>query len=317
MVRRGLPPLSALRAFEAAARHLSFSRAAAELGLTPTAISHQIRALEAQCGHVLFRRLPRPLALTPAGAKLYPVLRDGFDAIASAFSALSAAAEPKRVRVTATNAFSARRLLPKLPQWRAVHPAIRLDIVGTDDRLDLAAGEADVAIRYARETPPDGLAEELVRDTYHVVASPGLVAAVGLPLSPAELARFPLIESEWPDRYSDAPTWARWEAAARALAADVPPLSAMATLSFREELHQIAAVLAGNGIGICSDVLTASELASGQLRIVSGIALPGYGFYLVRHRSGRNGRLVDAFAQWARTSLLSSDAAPVYADGNR
>src|SRR6185295_16501248 len=145
-----LPPLTELRAFEAAARHLSFKAAAADLGVTPTAISHQIRLLEQHCGQPLFRRRPRPLALTWAGEQLFPVLRDGFESFADALATVQARAASGRLRVTATNAFAARWLVPRLPRWRQAHPRLRLDIVGTDAVLNLKTGEADIAVRYTR-----------------------------------------------------------------------------------------------------------------------------------------------------------------------
>src|SRR5438067_1745426 len=116
---RRLPPLTALRAFEAAARHMSFKAAAEELALTPTAISHQIRLLENALAHPLFRRRPRPLALTSAGAALFPVIRTGFDAFADAAAKVRDGNTPPKLRVTTTNAFAARWLLPRLPLWHA------------------------------------------------------------------------------------------------------------------------------------------------------------------------------------------------------
>src|SRR5689334_15087346 len=162
---RELPPLTGLRAFEAAARHLSFRLAASELGVTPTAISHQIKQLEHHCGRPLFRRQPRPLALTAAGQRLFPVLRDGFGTFAETLSSIRGGHQGEHLRITATNAFAARWLLPRLPQWRAAHPRLKLDIAGTDAVLDLDAGEADVAIRYAIAPPRYGHCVELVRDT--------------------------------------------------------------------------------------------------------------------------------------------------------
>src|SRR6185437_11593548 len=113
-----LPPLTTLRAFEAAARRLSFKEAANELGLTPTAISHQIRLLEEHCGEKLFRRRPRPLALSDAGARLFPAVRDGFDALASALASLSGKTVVKPLRVSTTSAFASRWLVPRLTLWR-------------------------------------------------------------------------------------------------------------------------------------------------------------------------------------------------------
>src|SRR5947209_5371679 len=113
---RKLPPLRALHAFEAAARHHSFAAAAHELGVTPTAISHQIRQLEAACRVTLFQRRPRPLVLTSAGARLYPALRDGFDALASAVRLLAEEDMQPPLRVTSPGAFAGKWLVPHLPE---------------------------------------------------------------------------------------------------------------------------------------------------------------------------------------------------------
>ena len=169
---RNLPPLIELRAFEAAARHLSFKAAAAELGVTPTAISHQIKLLEQYCGQSLFRRRPRPLTLTSAGEQLFPVVREGFVAFAEALSTVRSGQANRRLRLTATNAFAARWLVPRLPKWHEAHPRLKLEIVGTDAVLDLKAGEADISIRNARLSPRDGPSIELMRDTFQAVASP-------------------------------------------------------------------------------------------------------------------------------------------------
>ena len=299
---RNLPPLTELRAFEAAARHMSFKLAAAELGVTPTAISHQIKLLERHCGQSLFRRRPRPLALTFAGEQLFPVIRDGLESFGEALARVRSGGASGRLRITATNAFAARWLVPRLPRWREAYPCLKLDIDGTDAVLDLKAGEADIAIRYAVKPPASGIVIELTRDKFHVVASPKLVGTRRRILSPAELASLPLIEAEWPPTDPNAPSWRRWQGAARAGYKTVPDLAALASLSFREELHAIEAALAGQGVAICSDVLIASELASGALVTVSRITLPGYGFYII-HRDGHPKlAAIKAFIAWIRST---------------
>ncbi len=300
-----LPPVLALRAFEAAARLLSFTRAAAELGVTPTAISHQIRRLEVHCGTPLFRRRPRPLALTPAGEALFPAVRDAFQAMADAIARLPSRAAAGSLRVTTTNAIAARWLLPHLPAWRQAHPGIRLDIAGTDAVLDLRAGEADVAIRYARCPPPGLCATELLRDGFQVVASPALVRGARLPLPPAEILRLPLIEAVWSPGDNHAPTWQRWVAAARAQSGcALPSLSGLVSLSFREELHAIEAVIAGQGAAICSDALVAPELRDGRLVRVCSLSLPGYGFYLAYRADHSRLPLIAAFGTWLREAVM-------------
>src|SRR5215831_3809096 len=191
---RKLPPLAELRAFEAAARCLSFKLAAAELGVTPTAVSHQIKLLESFCGQTLFRRQPRPIALTLAGEQLFPIIRDGFESFEEAINRVRVGGTGARLRVTTTNAFAARWLVPRLPHWRRAHPRLKLEIVGTDAVLSLKNGEADVSIRYARSAPTEGPSSELARDRFLVVAAPALIGKSRKRMSPVELARFPLIE---------------------------------------------------------------------------------------------------------------------------
>lgn len=308
---KNLLPLGGLRAFEAAARHLSFKMAAAELGVTPTAISHQIKLLERHCEQPLFRRRPRPLALTSAGERLFPVLSSGFGSFIDALSAIRGGGAGERLRITATNAFAARWLLPRLPLWRADHPNLKLDIIGTDAVLHLESGEADVAIRYARR-PPRGLQSvELVRDRFNVVASPRLVGEGTLHLSPVGLARYPLIEAEWPPTDTNAPTWRRWQQAAKRSGKTVPDLAGLVSVHFREELHAIEAVIAGQGIAICSDVLIGPELKNGTVRCISHITLPGYGFYIVSRANHPKRAAIAAFANWA---LANANKVPVGAE---
>ena len=134
---RRLPPLGALRAFEAAARLLSFKQAADELNLTPTAISHHVRLLEDYCGRKLLRRRPRPLALTDVGAKLFPPLRDGFDDFAVALSLIDPTTDAQPLRVTTTNAL--RQSLARPPTRRLAGRARESFIVGDRNR---SSGEA-------------------------------------------------------------------------------------------------------------------------------------------------------------------------------
>ena len=290
-----LPPLIELRAFEAAARHMSFKNAAAELGVTPTAISHQIRLLERFCGRRLFRRRPRPLTLTEAGARLFPGIRDGLEAFAAAIARVRREGAKHPLRVTTTNAFAHRWLVPRLPRWRKERPDIPLDVVGTDEVLELSAGDADVAIRYAHTPPTDGIATELLRDTFWPVCVPELRS--GLKRA-ADLRGQTLIHCDWLPTDVESPTWQRWFGAARSRWRDIPKFNEMDHLSFREELHAIEAVVAGQGIGICSDVLVARELAKGVLVKVFDIKLPGYGFYLVHAVGHSRDKAIDTFSRW-------------------
>lgn len=298
---RKLPPLGSLRAFEAAARHMSFREAANELGVTPTAISHQIRLLEEICGQPLFRRRPRPVALTTAGERLFPVIRSGFDTFASAIASASPRAGQKRLRVTSPNAFASRWLVPRLAKWREAHPKIPLEIIGTDAVLDLRAGEADIAIRYAPRMPLDLSGKEIFRDTFFPVCSPELLREGQRIDRAADLLRYPLIHFDWMNRDRDAPTWSRWLATARSIDPSIPETNKSWDLSFREELHAIDAVAAGQGIAMFSDIVVGRELKSGVLVRAHDLSLPGYGFYVVHVSNHPEQPSIDAFSAWLRS----------------
>jgi LysR family glycine cleavage system transcriptional activator len=283
---------------------MSFKEAAIELGVTPTAISHQIRLLEGICGQPLFRRRPRPLVLTTAGERLSPVIRSGFDAFATAIASVSAGVGQRPLRVTSPNAFASRWLVPRLPKWREEHPEIPLEIIGTDSVLDLRAGSADVAIRYALRMPLDLAAQEIFRDAFFPVCSPELLARGDRKIErAADVLHYPLIHFDWMNRDPEAPTWPRWLAAARSVDPGMPDANKTWDLSFREELHAIDAVAAGQGIAICSDVVVSRELEAGTLVKAHDLSLPGYGFYLVHVANHPRQAHIEAFSAWMRSMV--------------
>lgn len=296
-----LPPLIELSAFDAAARHLSFKLAAVELGVTPTAISHQIRLLERYCGCRLFRRRPRPLSLTQEGARLFPAIRNGLEVFATAIASVKQDADRQPLRVTTTNAFASRWLVPHLPHWRKLRPDITLDVIGTDSVLDLQSWDADVAIRYAREAPVDGIARELIGDTFYAFRSPKLQPS-GLKQA-ADLRGRVLVHCYWAPSDAGAPTWRRWLEEARKQWHDVPDAKEMGHLSFREELHAIESVIAGQGIGIFSTVVVASELAAGTLVRAFDLSLPGYRFYVVHRSDHPREKIIQAFSTWLHSTI--------------
>lgn len=297
---RRLPPLGALRAFEAAARHLSFKEAADELGLTPTAISHQVRLLEGYCGEKLFRRRPRPLALSDAGARLFPAVRDGFDVLAAALSSLHPKADARPLRVTTTSAFASRWLIPRLSLWRDAHEEVVLSIIGADRVIKLETAEADVAIRYARSAPT-GASREIFRDRFFPVCNPKLLAGRPPIRRVADLADYPLIHFDWFANDRSAPNWKRWFEMASPADTGTQQRGHIA-LSFREELHAIEAVLAGQGVALCSDIVVADDLASGTLVRVLDLALPGYGFYPIYAPDHPRRAIIDMFVEWISTA---------------
>lgn len=292
---RRLPPLSALRAFEAAARHGSFKLAANELAVTPTAVSHQIRFLEDYTGLSLFERRVRKVVLTDAGAALYPVLRDGFNSFETVFQALAANKARRQVTISATNAFMARWLAPRVAAFRRLHPDIDLELHASDQAVNLDArpGEepADIGIRYGRGPYPGMVAEPLFADRFAPLASPALGVT-----GPADLAAFPLIDFKWSRHHPLNPTWKNWFAAA-----GLPWLAPRGRLRFSDEGHAIQATLAGQGIALLSLDLLADELAAGRLVQPFGPDIPGHTYHLVRSAGHAPAPHVEAALDWLRS----------------
>jgi len=288
---RRLPPLAALRAFEAAARHLSFKRAAVELHVTATAISHHVRLLEEAIGVRLFERQPRRVVMTAEAQVLYPVLRDGFDNFATTIESIRRKRARLAVTVSATMAFTAKWLVPRMAAFRSACSGIDLNVLATDEPVDLDAGVADLAIRYGAE-PASGLASErLLVDRFAPVASPHLGV-----LKPFDLRTVTLLHFDW--RRSDPanPTWPRWLTAAR-----VRSIDAHAGMRFSDESHAIQAAIAGHGVALLSLTLVADELAAGTLVVPFGPELRGHSLYLVHS----NARALSDSARAVRYWLLS------------
>lgn len=290
---RRLPPLSQLRAFEAAARHRSFKLAAEELAVTAAAVSHQIRQLEAWLGLALFERHTRRVELTAAAHSLWPVLRQGLDAFAEALAAL-APPRAQAVTLAVTPAFAAHWLLPRLPRFQQLHPRIELRILASHAVVDLAHGGADLAVRYGGRDEPELEAQALPADRFLPVASPRL----GL-RTPADLAAQRLVHFDWHRPAPDRPTWPRWLRQSGLRHGD-----ARGGLRFSEESHAIQAAVAGQGVALLSHSLVQDDLARGVLVAPFGPELPAPAGRLLRQR-GNAGPAQQAVWDW-----LAAEFAP-------
>jgi LysR family glycine cleavage system transcriptional activator len=294
--------LAQLRAFEAAARHMSFKGAADELAVTPTAISHQINLLERYCGRRLFQRRPRPVILTDAGTRIFPVIREGLDSFADALSAAQELPLERSLKVSTTNAFASRWLVPRLPLWRGVHPGVSLEIIGTDRVLNLQGGECDIAIRWTSDPPAGLVAKELFKSKFLVLCNPNSLPE-GKPLRGYHELRFhTVIHWYWSPQAIHSPTWRWWLDGLRAQDPTVPFLEELDQLTFREELHAIDAVIAGQGIAICDDLLVAEELRSGRLVKALDSELRGAGYYLLYRADHPNKAIIEEFFSWAMSA---------------
>jgi LysR family glycine cleavage system transcriptional activator len=205
---RPLPPLNALRDFESAARHLSFSRAAEELHVTPAAVSHQIKALEDHLGIRLFHRRNRAVHLTEAGESYLAVVRDAFDRLSAATVRLAEHDRVGQLVIAVLPSFASKWLIPRLPRFRTLAPEIDVTVAASHDMVDLVGGQADLAIRYGRGAWPGLKALRFLAEEVFPVCSPRLLND-GHPIrEPDDLAHHLLLHDE-PDKrypYLDWPT---------------------------------------------------------------------------------------------------------------
>jgi LysR family glycine cleavage system transcriptional activator len=291
--------LATLRAFEAAARLLSFKRAAAELNVTPTAISHQVRQLEEAIGTRLFERRTRQVLLTAEGQVLLPVLREGFDSFARVLDGLSRKQRRKTVTLSATPAFAAKWLVPRIAEFRAARPDIDLTVLASLEVVDLDSGAADLALRYGNGPYPGLVAEPLTTDRFAPVANPRLRIR-----KPGDLKSATLLHSDWHRNDPRNPTWANWLKLAR-----IDGIDPRAGLRFSDETHAIQAAVAGTGIALHSLLLVAEELKTGTLVVPFGPEIAGFTLHLVRSRDRPPTEAMEAVQNWLKSQFALAEGA--------
>ncbi len=288
MRRRNLPSLSSLRAFEAAARHLSFRLAARELSVTDSAISHQVRELERHLGTPLFRRHGRGVELTREGALYFPILRDAFDRVAQGTELLRRVRGRGELALQVYVTVAVRWLLPRLYRFHEEHPDILLRISTSYRGWEFDAEHADVGFVYRKPPLEPALHyTPLFRVPIFPVASPELVAA-GL-RRPADLARFHLIRV--PPARDEWKTWLR--------AAGHPELEGLPGPSFDTYLLAFEAALAGRGVAMAAEFMVRAELDSGRLVRLFDVTVrqPG-SWYLVCRVEDRDDPRITALRTW-------------------
>ncbi|MPZ40359.1 MAG: LysR family transcriptional regulator [Rhizobiales bacterium] len=303
---RRLPPLASLRAFEAAARHVSFKRAAVELGVTPTAISHQIRLLEETLGRRLFERRTRQVIMTEAGQELFPALRNGFDLMAGAVERIVGQPERPSVVITTTTAFAAHWLVPRLTAFRERHPAIALSVLASDDVVSLGAGKADLAVRLSEKPSAELDARPLFLDRFAPVVSPALNIA-----EPVDLERTALIQFDWHHPRPSMPSWSKWLAAA-----GLDHLRIAPELRFNEESHALQAAIAGQGVALFSLTIASDALRRGLLVQPFQTTIPGQSYYLLRRQKRVAGSAIEAVGAWLLEQAASAADADTFAAGS-
>lgn len=292
--------LSGLQAFEAAARLRSVTRAAAELGVTPGAVSQRLRALEDHLGRALMLREGRGVRPTLAGEHLLPGLTRGFSDISGALASL--ARDDSVVTVSALPSFATRWLLRRLEDFYALFPEIEIRVDASMQCRDMISGDIDVAVRYCHPGCAPESARHLLDDILYPVVSPRLLPTETT-LTCHDLAHYALIEQDWDGRPTDWPVWDDWCAVA-----GIEPFSPRNRRQFNIFAHAVQAALAGQGFLLAHHALVADDVAAGVLsRPFSAFVASPYAFHLLlgKHRTAAQRKFVDWLVNQCRadTSL--------------
>jgi LysR family transcriptional regulator, glycine cleavage system transcriptional activator len=290
-----LPSLNGLRAFEAAARHLSFTQAASELNVTQTAISHQIRRLEEELGIRLFVRKNRALALTPKARDYLPGVRAAFNDLRLATDQLLRKDEDNVLTVSTLASLAVKWLLPRLSTFQEAHPKIDVRITTSTNLVDFRSGDVDAAIRYGRGHWEGLRAEWLMADELFPVCSPALLNGKRPLRTPEDLRDHVLLHTG----ASNSDDWRLWLTAA-GLPTDI---SKQPGITFDLSLMTVQAAVDGIGVAMGRTSYVQDDIAKGRLVVPFNITLPAdAGFYLVSREAATDPPKLKAFRDWLLAS---------------
>lgn len=289
---RRLPPLNALRAFESAARHLSFTKAAEELNVTPGAISQQVKLLEETVGTNLFVRDPKGLMLTDSGVAALPSLRDGFDRLAAGARLMTHQKGTGRLAVSVAPSFASKWLVPRLDAFQESYPDIDVYIHADMDVVDFARDDVDLAIRYGRGTYPDLVTEHLLAEKIVPVCAPTLLTGSAPLATPADLAQHTLLHDSGND--TEVSTWAMW-----LKAAGVEGVEGTRGPKFNQSSLVIEAAVAGRGVALAKYALALADLEAARLVIPFDLTTPtDFAYWMVHPPAKAALKEVKAFKAW-------------------
>jgi LysR family glycine cleavage system transcriptional activator len=260
-MKRRLPPLNALRAFEAAARHESFKLAADELAVTPAAVGHQIRTLEDFLGIELFLRLNRSVELTDRGRRVLPGLTAAFDALVDTLATLEDPDETNVITVSTVPSFAVKWLIPRLERFNRAYPDYDVRISASVDLVDFRRDHIDCSIRFGRGVYPGLQVTKILDDTIMPAASPALLDAEGGVSTPSDLSRFPLVHDDSLRFDPMTPDWRAWLTAAGV--DTVVDWRRGAHFSFAD--HALQAAIDGVGIVLARRSIAEQDIAAGRL----------------------------------------------------
>ena len=291
-LRKTLPPVNSLVMFEAAARHLNFTKAADELGVSQAAVSRQIQLLEDHLGASLFHRSPRALQLTADGLRFQRAVALGLEHIATAAVEIRKAHRSGAVAVSASVTFSSYWMMGRLTRFRAIHPEVELRLVAATPLRDLAAQGVDLAIRYGDGAWPDMEATRLFDNVIWPVCSPRYLGARKRLISPEELLDETLLRLARPDRH-----WVSWETWLKTIG--IRGVIQHPGLRFDNYLVLLQAALRGEGVALAGSRLVEDFIQRGELvRPVDAEVQSERSFYLLKRRDVPLGRNARVFRDW-------------------
>ena len=297
---RRLPPLAAVRVFEAAARHENFTAAANELGMTQAAVSYQVKLLEERLGAPLFRREKRRVVLTDAGRKAAPQITRAFDAIDAAFGAIRADDEAV-LTVSTSNTFANTWLAWRLGSFQMNHPEMAVRLLTSDALADFVSDDVDVAIRAGLGGWDDLHEDLLIRIDFTPMCSPGFLRRHG-PFEPEDLLRVPQISPH-------DPWWPFWLREAGVAVPDGPP---RVGVRLDSQAHEGHAAMAGQGIAMLTPFFWRNDLAEGRLvRPFEQVSTRGYAYWLCFPEARRGVPKIRRFREWLQAELARDLPSPV------
>ena len=294
------PGLRSLRAFDAAARHLNFTRAAQEINVTPAAISHQIKELEEQIGAELFTRTSRTMRLTRAGEVLYTAARDSLETLNQALYRIKRLENRKQLKVSAPPSLAAKWLVPRLDEFLATQPGadVRLDV--SHAVVDFDREDIDVAIRFGEGKYPGLRADLLFQDFVFPVCSPSIITKEKPLRTPRDLLKHTLIHLDWDAQPGlTRPNWSMWMKAA-----GVSEFDDKAGLHFRQTSFAVQAAIDGMGVALGDSNLVADDLAAGRLVKPFELSIKAprqFAYHVITRPDPANSPMVEAFRKWCLT----------------
>jgi LysR family glycine cleavage system transcriptional activator len=299
-----LPPLNSLRAFVAAARHLSLAKAADELAVTPGAVSQQIKQLEDHLGCALFRRTNRQMLLTDEGQACLPGLIEAFERMHEALQAIARVGQDGRLTVSVAPSLAAKWLVPRLDRFTALHPEIDVLVSASMALADFESEDIDCAIRYGAGRYPGLVVEKLMAESVLPVCSPSLLKDKKPLKTPADLQHFTLLHDDSPDQDPSCPDWRMW-----LRAAGIEHIGARRGVHFNQSSLVVEAATSGRGVALAKARLAADDIRSGRLVTLFNVKQPiQFAYYFVSPAAKSALKRVQHFRKWLAEEIAREKA---------